>query len=407
MLLKLAWRNIWRNKRRSLITLAAVVFAAVMAIAMRGIQLGTYELNIRSVVELFSGYLQIQNKNYIDNPSLSSSFSVDKNIVGVLKTTKGIDGYAPRIYADGLISFKDNSRGAAIFGIEPGKEKIVTTFVQNINSGKFFTSDSSNEIVVGDQLLKNLDAKIGDEIVLLAQGYDGTLGNQKYKIVGTVKLGVQELEASIIFMGLKSAQSLLVMGNKVNVIAIKANNLNNLKEINNSLSEKIKGTNLKVLTWNKINPELEQSIQLDNVSGILFLGILIVIVAFGILNTVLMSVIERFREFGVVLAIGMPQVNLTYLVYIETLLLTSIGIIIGNILGITVNYYLINHPIIFGGELKQLYEIYHFLPQLKSSLEPSIFFNVSLSILIISLLSCLYPAYKVNKLEPLKGIRHT
>ena len=407
MLLKLAWRNIWRNKRRSLITLAAVVFAAVMAIAMRGIQLGTYELNIRSVVELFSGYLQIQNKNYIDNPSLSSSFSVDKNIVGVLKTTKGIDGYAPRIYADGLISFKDNSRGAAIFGIEPGKEKIVTTFVQNINSGKFFTSDSSNEIVVGDQLLKNLDAKIGDEIVLLAQGYDGTLGNQKYKIVGTVKLGVQELEASIIFMGLKSAQSLLVMGNKVNVIAIKANNLNNLKEINNSLSEKIKGTNLKVLTWNKINPELEQAIQLDNVSGILFLGILIVIVAFGILNTVLMSVIERFREFGVVLAIGMPQVNLTYLVYIETLLLTSIGIIIGNISGITVNYYLINHPIIFGGELKQLYEIYHFLPQLKSSLEPSIFFNVSLSILIISLLSCLYPAYKVNKLEPLKGIRHT
>ena len=407
MLLKLAWRNIWRNKRRSLITLAAVVFAAVMAVAMRGIQLGTYTLNIKSVVELFSGYLQIQNKRYLDNPSLTSSFVIDKNIRDALKSTKGVLGYAPRVYADGLISFRDNSRGAAIFGIEPQDEISVTTFAENINSGKFFSSDSSNQVVVGDQLLKNLGAKIGDNIVILAQGYDGTLGNQKYKIVGTVKFGVQELESSLIFMGLNSAQSLLSMGNRVNVIAIKADNLNNLPEIDETLSGKIKNQDLKVLSWSKVNPELEQAIQLDNVSGILYLGILIIIVAFGILNTVLMSVIERFREFGVVLAIGMPQVNLTYLVYIETMIITVIGLLIGNVLGSAVNYYLILHPIMFGGELKKLYEIYHFLPQLKSSLQPSIFTSVSLTILIISLLSCLYPAYKVYKLEPLKGIRHT
>ena len=407
MLLKLAWRNIWRNKRRSLITLAAVVFATVMAIAMRGIQKGTYALNIRSAVELFSGYLQVQEKNYLDNPSLTSSFVINKNIKDALKTTKGVLGYSPRIYADGLISYKDNSRGAAIFGIEPGREENVTTFVENINSGSFFTSDSSNEIVVGDQLLKNLDAKIGDDIVILAQGFDGTLGNQKYKIIGTVKFGMQDVESALIFMGLKSAQSLLAMGNRVNIIAIKADNLNNIKEIHSELMSKIKNPDLKVLSWNKINPELEQAIQMDNVSGIFFLGILIVIVAFGILNTVLMSVIERFREFGVVLAIGMPQVNLTYLVYIETIFITVIGLIIGNILGCGVNYYLIIHPITFGGEIQKLYEIYHFLPQMKSTLQPGIFFNVSLSILIISVLSCLYPAYKVYKLEPLKGIRHT
>ncbi len=407
MLLKLAWRNIWRNKRRSLITLAAVVFATVMAIAMRGIQKGTYALNIRSVVELFSGYLQIQDKKYLDNPSLTSSFVIDKNINETLKTTKGVIGYAPRVYADGLISFKDNSRGVAIFGINPAKEKDVTTFTKNIHSGKFFTSDSSNQIVVGDQLLKNLDAKIGDSIVLLAQCYDGTLGNQKYKIVGTVKLGVPELESSVIFMGLKSAQSLLSMGNRVNVIAIKIDGLNHINDIDQTLSNKITNSRLRVLSWSKINPELEQSIQMDNISGIFFLGILIVIVAFGILNTVLMSVMERFREFGVILAIGMPQVNLTYLVYVETIIITVIGLILGNALGVIINTYLIFHPITFGGEIKKLYEIYHFLPQIKSTLNPSIFFNVSISILIISILSCLYPAYKVYKLEPLKGIRHT
>jgi putative ABC transport system permease protein len=407
LLLKLAWRNIWRNKRRSILTLAAVTFAVLMAIGMRGIQMGTYALNIKTAVELFSGYLQVQAKGYNDTPKLSLCFREDKSLKTALEGTKGIQSYSSRVYADGLISFKDNSRGVAIFGIQPGKEKKVTTFVENIDSGKFFTSDSSNEIVVGSQLLKNLNAKIGDEIILLAQGYDGSLGNQKYKIVGTVRLGVQEMEATVVFMGLKSAQSLLAMGNKVNIIAIKANNLNNLKEIKAKLSSKLQNKNLIVLPWNEVNPELQQAIQLDNISGILFLGILIVIVAFGILNTVLMSVTERFREFGVVLSIGMPQKKLTYLVYIETLFIALIGLFFGNLLGYFVNYYLILHPIVFGGELKKLYELYHFLPELRSSLQISIFIYVSLSIIGISILSCLYPAYRVYKLEPLKGIRQT
>lgn len=407
LLLKIAWRNVWRNKRRSFITLAAVVFATVMAIAMRGFQLGTYALNIKTVVELFSGYLQIQKKGYQDNPNLNASFVETKSIDSSLAATSGVVGYAPRIYADGLISFKDNSRGAAMFGIDPKLEKKVTTFVENINEGKFFDSDSSNEIVLGAKLMSNLNAKIGDEIVLLAQGYDGALGNQKYKIVGTVKLGVQEMESAIVFMGIKSAQSLLAMGNRINVIALKAKDLNQLQKTRAELSNKIKDPELAVLSWEKINPELENAIQLDNVSGILYLGILIVIVAFGILNTVLMSITERFKEFGVVLSIGMPQIKLTYLIYIETLFIALIGLLLGNILGYAVNYYFVLHPIIFGGDLKKLYEIYHFLPQLNSTLDFSIFVNVSISILVISILSCLYPAYRVYRLEPLKGLRHT
>ncbi|HKI78491.1 MAG TPA: ABC transporter permease, partial [Ignavibacteriaceae bacterium] len=285
LLIKLAWRNIWRNKRRSILTLAAVTFATLMAIGMRGIQLGTYALNIKSAVELFSGYLQVQAKGYNDTPKLSFCFKEDKNIETALKNTEGITAYSSRIYADGLVSFKDNSRGVAIFAIEPKREKEVTTFVENIDQGNFFESDSTDEIVVGSQLLKNLNAKLGDEIVLLAQGYDGSLGNRKFTIVGTVRLGVQELESTVVFMGLKTAQSLLAMNNKINVLAIRASDINNLSEIKNSLSANISNNKLTVLPWNVVNPELQQAIQLDNVSGILFLGILIVIVAFGILNT--------------------------------------------------------------------------------------------------------------------------
>ncbi len=407
LLIKLAWRNIWRNKRRSLLTLAAIVFASLAAIAMRGIQLGTFSLNIKNAVELFSGYIQIQDKGYLENPTLNASFKVNDKMVSALKSTPGVLSYSPRIYADGLICFKNNSSGVSIMGIQPGMEKNVTTFQQNIDRGKFFESDSTNEIVLGSKLMDNLNAKIGDEVILLSQGYDGTLGNQKFKITGTVKIGARELESAVTFMGLKTSQSLLGMGPRISVIAIKAEDIEQLKGIKDSLTRNVNNPDLSVLLWNEVSPEMQQQINLSNIRGILFNGILIVIVAFGILNTVLMSVTERFKEFGVVLSIGMPQLKLTYIIYIETFFITIIGLLLGNIIGFAVNYYFVIHPIVFGGELKKLYEMYHYLPLAQSSVQFSIFLNVSLSIIIISLLACVYPAYKVYKLEPLKGIRHT
>lgn len=407
LLLKLAWRNIWRNKRRSILTLAAVTFATLLAIGMRGVQLGTYALNIRTVVELFSGYIQIQQKDYQDNPSLNKSFRYNETLKKEIENSKNVLAYTPRVYADGLISFKDVSLGGAIIGLDPANEKKVTKFTQNIESGKFFTSDSSNEIVVGKKLLHNLDANVGDTIVVLAQGYDGSLGNQKFIISGSINMGGQEMDAAMIFMGLKTAQNLLGLSNRVNAVAVKITSLDEVNESVESIKKNLSSTNLSVLGWKKVNPELEQSIQLDNVSGILFLGILIVIVAFGILNTVLMSVTERFREFGVVLAIGMPQKKLVDLVYLETIIITVLGLILGNILGYFVNYYFVLNPISFGEEMKKIYEVYHFLPRMESSLNPSIFIYVSLSIFVVSIISCIYPAIKVFKLEPLKGIRHT
>ena len=154
-------------------------------------------------------------------------------------------------------------------------------------------------------------------------------------------------------------------------------------------------------------PDFKETIQFDNVSGIFFLGILFVIVTFGILNTVLMSVTERFREFGVTLSVGMPQIKLVYLVFIETIFITILGLIIGNLIGWGINYYIFLNPIEFGGNLSDIYAEYGFLPRLESSLDLSIFINTSLMIMFVSVLAALYPAYKVYKLEPLKGLRYT
>ncbi|MBZ0184390.1 MAG: ABC transporter permease [Melioribacteraceae bacterium] len=407
LILKLAWRNIWRNKRRSILTLLAVTFAVIASIAMRGIQEGTYELNIKNAVEMFSGYLQIQEKGYLNNPSLAKSFKPTEDLKSTLSNVHGIKAYSTRINADGLISFKDNSLGCAIFGLNPQSSQETSRIFSKLNEGRFFTELESYEIVIGYKLLKNLKADIGDEIVILAQGFDGSLGNMKFKIVGTTKMGMQDFDAMSVFMDTKSAQELLSLYGRITALAIDINSFDDLYDIKEEIKANLKNEELVVLDWKELMPDFEQSIQLDNISGIFFLAILFVIVAFGILNTVLMSVTERFKEFGISLSIGMSNYKLVLVVLLETLFITIIGLILGNIIGFGINLYIFNNPIQFGSEYAWMYEEYGFLPRIEASLKFSVFFNSSISILIASVVAAVYPIIKVIRLEPLKGIRYT
>ncbi len=407
LLLKLAWRNIWRNKRRSFLTLLAISFATTAAIATRGMQLGTYAVNIDYAVNMFSGYLQIQREGFQENPSLNKAFKLNKLILSILKKNNRIKSWSPRVLADGLISYKENSQGAAIFGLNPQTEKHTTKIFTRIKKGKFFESDSSNEIIIGYKLLQNLKAGIGDTVVILSQGFDGSLGNLKFVIAGTVKFGSPGIDGMGVFMPIKTAQELLALYGRIHAVVINLYDTYEIEKTKELLSEKLHGTGLTVLDWGEIMPDFKQAIELDNVSGILMLFILMVIVAFGILNTVLMSVTERFREFGVTLAIGMSQIKLMILVFLETVFLTLIGIFLGNVAGYFINLYFVRNPIEFSGELSSLYEEYGFLPVIRSTLEPSIFLNISIAVLLISLFVTIYPVYKVYKLEPLKGIRYT
>ncbi len=407
LILKLAWRNIWRNKRRSILTLLAVTFAVIASIAMRGIQEGTYELNIKNAVEMFRGYLQIQEKGYLNNPSLAKSFKPTEDLKSTLSNVHGIKAYSTRINADGLISFKDNSLGCAIFGLNPQSSQETSRIFSKLNEGRFFTELESYEIVIGYKLLKNLKADIGNEIVILAQGFDGSLGNMKFKIVGTTKMGMQDFDAMSVFMDTKSAQELLSLYGRITALAIDINSFDDLYDIKKEIKANLKNEELVVLDWKELMPDFEQSIQLDNISGIFFLAILFVIVAFGILNTVLMSVTERFKEFGISLSIGMSNYKLVLVVLLETLFITIIGLILGNIIGFGINLYIFNNPIQFGSEYAWMYEEYGFLPRIEASLKFSVFFNSSISILIASVVAAVYPIIKVIRLEPLKGIRYT
>lgn len=407
LLIKLAWRNIWRNKRRSVLTLLAIIFATFLSISTRGIQKGIYELSIKTAVENFPGYLQIQADGFLDNNSIKHNFKFSQKIKEDLKSIKEITGYAVRVQAAGLISYKNNSQGTAILGISPKLEKNVSKILEKIDNGTFFDSDTSLEIVLGSTLLEKLNAEIGENVVLLAQGFDGSMGNLKFKITGTVKMGVPELDAMAAFIPLTTAQDLVSLYGRINVAAIALEDLEKVNKVEETLEKKINDERLAILPWNNVIPDLKQSIDLDNISGIFMLIILVIIVTFGILNTILMSVTERFNEFGVSLAVGMPNAKLALTIVFETLFIIFVGLILGNILGYVLVSYLHTNPMIISGEYAEMYELYGFVPKIQTSMNLTTFTNPTIIIFITSILSSLYPILRVYRLEALKGIRYT
>lgn len=412
MIIKLAWRNIWRNWRRSLITILAIVFATFLTIFQKGIQDGTYGHNIKLSIEMFTGYLQIQHKDFSDNPSLRKSIRYDQKLVDILKENKKIRGFAPRIMTNGLLGFKDNSLGTALIAVDPEQETRVSILKEKVKGGAFLTKSGKYDILLGYKMLENIGAKLGDTVVVLTSAYDGSMGNLKFRIAGLTKLGSNEFDGMSAFIGLEAAQELLSMEGKVTGIAIKLDGLNDMLPVQNELKRSLKdigpeSAKLGVLNWEELLPELKQSMEMDNSSNMIYMLFLILIVAFGILNTLLMSITERFREFGVMLALGTKQFTILRILIIETLMIALIGILLGNVLGFCFNYYILLHPIQLGGQYGAIYEEFGFVPALYSLVEPYIFLNTSLLIIFISVMAFVYPAYRVLKLEALKGIRYT
>lgn len=410
LLLILAWRNIWRNRRRSLLTILAVVFASFLSLLQRGLATGTWEFNVRNTVEMFAGYLQVQRTGYQDNPSLSKSLAYPATLRSILRQTDGVAGFAPRIQADGLVSFRDRSSGIMMFGLEPEAEQHVSRFHRRVVEGHYLTSDADDEIVVGSTLLANLGARVGDTLVMLAQGYDGVLGNLKFRVVGAIRMGVPSFDASSVLMTLGAAQELLAMEGRVSLVAVSIDDLDELARVRDRLQGGITAAAIasaSVLTWDEVMPDLAQAMAFDRIGDYFFMFVLIIIITFGILNTVLMSVTERFREFGVTLAVGMRPRQLVVQVFVESLYMIAIGILTGATLGYAVNAYVEAHPIVFTGEFEQIYAQYGFLPQMVGTTEWWVLGQVVAIIAVVSFLSLLYPLYRVARLEPLKGIRHT
>lgn len=368
---------------------------------------------IKVAARLSTGFIEIQRPGYIDNPTLQKSFVLTPKIKQAVTGDRLINGSSPRVQADGLLSYKDHSVGAMIMGISPATEKLITDFQNKISAGHFLSTNmvqhnGAPEIVVGYRLLQNLKANIGDSVVVLCQDFDGVLSNMFVRIDGTFKTGSDVYDRMGTFMDVTDLQNFLSLDKRVNTIAISVGNINDVDKVTSELNSTLKPIGLVAVPWQTLLPQIEQTMEFKRQGDLLFIVILLTVVGFGILNAVLMSITERFREYGVMLSLGMSQEKLAATVAIETFFMLLIGILIGDLIGAGINYYFMIHPIIVGGDLARLYQEYGFnVAAIKSSISTGIFAEASLAILGISFISTFYPLWRVLRLEPLKGIRYT
>jgi len=397
---KMAWRNIWRNPRRTLLTICAIAFASAILVFMLSFQFGSYETMINSSVKIHTGHLQIQAQDYNDKGDIRLVVSDPAAIGRILDGTPGVEAYTYRANAFSMVSSSERTYGVMV----------VATIKNVVRQGSYLSEGDADGVLVGEFLAKNLQVGPGDELIMLGQGRDGSVAATLLTVKGVYKSGLPDIDRSSIQITLKNFQDVFSMRGAVHEVVVIGDSLRDIPAIKATVVAAMENIRSKrpmvALDWMELVPGLLQSIQMDLVSGMIFYLILIMVVAFSIMNTFLMAVFERTKEFGVLMAIGTTPRRLTKILLIESISLTMVGIVAGIILGCIITLYFQAHGIDFSGSSELLSQfgisgkMYPRLSVLSAAIGPAL-------VLMITSLAALYPALKIRRLRPVEALSHT
>jgi ABC-type lipoprotein release transport system permease subunit len=398
--LKLAWRNIWRNRRRTLITVASIFFGVLLSAYMTSMQEGSYGKMVEIVVKFYSGYMQIHQEDYWENKSINNSFDYNQTLVDELKKYPEVDFVIPRLESFGLASAGELTRGSAIFGIVPDVENQLTKLSDKIVTGRYLKTGDDG-VVIGEGLAKYLKLMLNDTLVIITQGYHGVSSAGKFPIQGIIKHVSPELNKSVIYMELKTCQNFLEAENKLTSLVVNVASNDVMKRIMKKLRPEIRSP-YSVMGWDEMQPELVQLIESKRAGGVILKSILYLVIAFGIFGTIIMMIAERRREFGVMISIGMQKKKLAIILLIETLLIGLVGVCSGLAVSLPLILIQARNPIPLTGEAAKLMENFGFEPYMFFSTAPEIFSQQVISVFVLTLIIGIYPVieslrFKANK----------
>ncbi len=405
MYLKLAWRNIWRNKRRTLITVSSILFAVVCALFIESIERGSHDLTVENMTRFHTGYLQVQDFRFQDEPSLDNAFYYDPDLFdSIEQNTEGIEFTVPRIDGFMLAAGEELTRPAMVLGIIPEREDRLNSLEGRLIEGRFF-NDGENSAVVSRGLANRLNVAAGDTLVLLGQGRFGMSAAGKYFISGIVQLPLREMDNQTVYLSLSEAQWLLSAEGYITSLLITPETAGQVSVIAETLRNTFEGTEYRVLTWRDMMPELIEALEFDKAGTRMFMAILYVVIGFGIFGTILTMTLERLREFGILLSVGMKRIKLATVVFIETLLISILGVLSGFGLGLLLIVYFHINPITIGGDGAEYMQDMGFDPILPTAIAPDIFFYQGSVVFLITLVISLYPSFKILRLNILEAAK--
>jgi len=403
-ILKLAWRNIWRNKRRTTITIASIMFALFFAIIMRAFQIGSYVKMKQNAVESYSGYFQVHKKGYWNDKNINAVFGMPEDSIEKLAENPKIKVIIPRLESFSLASSGTISKGVVVMGIDPEKENEMTKIKTYLKEGSFINS-TDNSILVASDLAKFLNVKVNDTLVLYSSGYHGSTAAGLFPVKGILKLPMPEMNNSTLYMPIIAAQNFFSTENQYTGLIFDLYSINDAPIVEQTISKQLNLNKYEIIDWQVMNKDLLQMIASDNAGGIIMIAILYLVIAFGIFGTVLMMTSERIREFSVMIAIGMQKAKLIWVVIWELVLIIFIAVFAGILLSLPVLIYFYYNPIQFTGEAVQAMKNFNFEPVMPVAINIQLFVNQAIAIILISMLAMMYPMLKIKILKVVQGLK--
>ena len=401
MELKLAWRNIFRNKRRSIITISSIIFAVVFSVTMRSLQHGAYDNMLKNIVGNYLGYIQIHYKGFWEEKTIDNSFYIEN--LDSLEVNPTIAYINHRIEGFALASHEKESKPVVILGINPSKESEHNQIKNSLISGSFL-SNKNNGLLIGKGLQKIMDINIGDSLIFLSQGFQGSIASGIYPVLGIVDLKTPDLNRRTVIMNLENAQDFFGIDNMATSAVIGPKN-DEWEKAEKSILTQLDSSQFEIMNWQQMLPELKQLIDVDRAGGTFVLIILYSILTFSLFGTVLMLAEERNFEFGVLVAIGMKKSIITRIALYETLIMSVVGVIFGLICVIPVVTYFHFYPINLSGQMQEVVEQFGFEAIIPTSLNPWISITQALIVFSITIFVNLYTLVKIKNIQPTKAMR--
>ena len=401
--LKIAWRNLWRNSRRTLITAASIFFGVFFSVFMSSLQQGSFENMVDNMVRFYSGYIQVQEQEFNAVHSVNHSFSPEEVPDAMIESSGLITQTARRIETFALAGSETNSFPAMVFGIQPEHEEAISGLSKWLSEGSFIPP-GSKDILVGKVLAENLDLRVGDSIVMIGQGYHGTSAAGIYKVAGLLDFPLPDLSKQLLYMDIASCQEFLNMTGLITSLVLMVNTPDEVKPAIKNIEPGL-AENLSIYSWSDLQPELVSLIEGKTASGKVVKTLLFMVIGFGVWATIIMLMHKRKRELGVMIAIGFQKTRIIVMVIIESFLIGVLGVLSGIAGSFPLVWYFYKNPVHVTGKMAETYRSMGFEPILKFSAGYDIFVTPALIVFVIFALISLYEVYYVVKLKPVVALR--
>lgn len=404
MLAALAWRNLWRRPQRTVLSVLAIALVCALLVFMLSFQQGVYAQMKETTLRIFDGYAQLQPVGYADDPTLEHALVHPGALARLAAAIPGVTVAAPRVNAFAILARGERSYAATVVGVDPAREAQVSTLASRIVAGRSLRASDSDAAILGDVLARNLGVKVGDRINLLGAARDGSVAVDVLTAAGLYHSGLLALDRSILEMPLERAQDTFGMQGEASTLALGGPSLAAVDRALPQLTALARREGIVVRDWQAMEPAMHDTIQLKYATTLVFYAALVLVVAFIILNTLLMSVLERTRELGTLLALGMRSAQIGAMVWMELLMLAAIGVLIGVGAGAALTLWLQHRGIVFPIDAQLLMQL-----GMPRRLTPSLSATSALAgpaaLLAALLLGGLLPSVRVHHLTPAIAMR--